>query len=593
MFNLIYNRIINLSGAIKLSYCLKTIIIVATLFLLINEGSIPSITRTIKITDIKPEIGLAYIAELQSKLLSSHENKINSQLYEVVRVPYDGSVPEYLEWSVLSGYIAQIISKRFQSLKMDSLKSIGTPNSVHDDIRQFGEGRYSIWHGYLYFSTPDGTNPITNGKSYVLTVRYYVPLTIMIILGIASIYFSVSMIWYTSTGLYHKYALARTILPSAITSIALLVIIVLTGELYYRYKIPFTEISWPSKFDKKLGFIFTPGSTIQWTNKTDFWAENKINSLGFPDREPLIPKPEDIFRILFIGDSFVEAAQVTIDKKFHVLLEERVKKESKHIIDTVAFGFSGTGQTNQLSWLENLHSEIDPDLVVLIFVANDFANNSPLLESVRNGWSPEQTPRLFYDLNESGDIIRLDINENWSKHRIPSNDTSQDPATTYAERIKFLSNTEAFRKKLDGWKFPDDFDMDFMFFTESQLPQVFEEALMLTSHTLGEYKKLAENNNWNFMLVATEGTTQNFGELYRTENPHKRVWVNELQWLRIKSIATEHNIPALNLNVKFKSYGDPSDAHFKHDSHWSETGHQWAARAIHEFLMEHPKLLQQ
>jgi len=39
-------------------------------------------------------------------------------------------------------------------------------HAMHDEIRNFGEGRYSHWGGYLYFSTSDGSDPNTNGREY-------------------------------------------------------------------------------------------------------------------------------------------------------------------------------------------------------------------------------------------------------------------------------------------------------------------------------------------------------------------------------------------------------------------------------------------
>lgn len=40
------------------------------------------------------------------------------------------------------------------------------PHSIHDDIRTLGQGRFSHWHGTLYFSTSDNTDPRTNGRVY-------------------------------------------------------------------------------------------------------------------------------------------------------------------------------------------------------------------------------------------------------------------------------------------------------------------------------------------------------------------------------------------------------------------------------------------
>lgn len=47
---------------------------------------------------------------------------------------------------------------------------LGPWRSPHDDIRQMGAGRYSHWNHELFFSTSDGSNPFTNGKTYQFVV---------------------------------------------------------------------------------------------------------------------------------------------------------------------------------------------------------------------------------------------------------------------------------------------------------------------------------------------------------------------------------------------------------------------------------------
>jgi radical SAM protein with 4Fe4S-binding SPASM domain len=40
--------------------------------------------------------------------------------------------------------------------------------AIHDEIRQLGLGRYSVWGRYLYFATADNSDPSTNGRRYEL-----------------------------------------------------------------------------------------------------------------------------------------------------------------------------------------------------------------------------------------------------------------------------------------------------------------------------------------------------------------------------------------------------------------------------------------
>ncbi|MBL9077247.1 MAG: glycosyltransferase family 39 protein [Planctomycetes bacterium] len=45
-------------------------------------------------------------------------------------------------------------------------RELGPANALHDAIRQQGGGRFSLWHGNLYFSSSDGSDPRQNGRRY-------------------------------------------------------------------------------------------------------------------------------------------------------------------------------------------------------------------------------------------------------------------------------------------------------------------------------------------------------------------------------------------------------------------------------------------
>src|SRR5689334_3400937 len=125
---------------------------------------------------------------------------------------------------------------------------------------------------------------------------------------------------------------------------------------------------------------------------------------------------------------------------------------------------SGTGQANQLPYYERNRAELAPDLVVLLFIKNDFANNSPLLEAVRHGWDPERSPRAFL----RPDCSRIGIAADWQRHVLP--------AATTAERIKLLRarSAEADRK-LTGWD--GSVDIDLAFYRTELMAPVFADAL--------------------------------------------------------------------------------------------------------------------
>jgi hypothetical protein len=86
--------------------------------------------KTERLNGIRSESGFAYTAVTNHPEISAHE------------VPSDAEVLE------------------------NGLPMSGPANSLHEDIRKKGTGRYSFWHDALYFATSDNSDPTTNGRQY-------------------------------------------------------------------------------------------------------------------------------------------------------------------------------------------------------------------------------------------------------------------------------------------------------------------------------------------------------------------------------------------------------------------------------------------
>ncbi|MGD2112598.1 MAG: hypothetical protein PVI50_04365, partial [Gammaproteobacteria bacterium] len=294
-------------------------------------------------------------------------------------------------------------------------------------------------------------------------------------------------------------------------------IFVAVAEVYLRFTVPFVATHWPARFDPRFGITFQPGEVLQWTNGVDFWTRTRANALGFLDREPPAGPAPGGCRVLFIGDSFVEAAQVPIDNKFHVVFEQLAREQIPALdIETLAFGYSGTGQANQLAFYEFFGAPLQPDVVVLVVAPNDFANNSPLLESARYGWHPLHLPRLYFAVAPDGErLSRQPIDPDWERHQLAYATAALRPLHSFfheysyfynwlfahlqarlpavaarlsgrsktgfvTARLRDIERIDGFSQAFAHWDYPDDLDMDRMFFAQDPLPPVFGQALRLS-----------------------------------------------------------------------------------------------------------------
>jgi len=420
--------------------------------------------------------------------------------------------------------------------------------------------------------------------------------------------------------------LTRNVAPGLAVFFVLLTIVAITAELYLRLTKPFIKTQWISRFDPELGFTFEPGALIRHTNYIDFWSEQRANSWGFLDDEPPPPaRKSGTCRIAFVGDSFVEAAQVSIEQKFHRLLEQSWNsKESIIQVETFALGYSGTGQANQLPWAGLIASRA-PDLVVLVFVSNDFANNNVWIEAVRNGWHPNHPPRPFI---RDGRIFGPD--PDWRQYVLPGQTGSAQAAWSvssggisgwlhrklyqksylysalnrmwvhyYYGAPAYYANVPgalAELRKLPGGEAafgdfnpPADLTLDQMF-EANRLPAAFTAALADTREAVRIWKKRAEAMGAKLAILATH-TLKAPGLPMAPQAAQARQATSGLLFSRLRQITEDEQILLID-QAEFirRSGGDFKRASFPFDGHWSEYGHRMAAGTLAEALRAYPEL---
>ena len=399
------------------------------------------------------------------------------------------------------------------------------------------------------------------------------------------------------------------IINLVITAIALGLVLA-AGEIYFRTKYPFWEdnVSVQGLFLPSVGFHYEPHTEILHTNHFDFWARNITNSLGFVDREPI--SKEQYARgchVAILGDSFVEALQVPIEDKLQVRLDKIAAKQLPALsINTTAWSHSGFGQLNQLRLYDEYVRKLNPKIVVLVFVNNDFANNTSILESLRHGWDPDHPPLLFAEKTKDK-IDFLPIDPGWENHLLPTPPTKSalktqllytlqrswfitwiiEKAALFGVlsihnnsdklklRVDLLSERPQYAHILDG-RIPEKMsEIDDMFVQEENLPPIYQDAIDYTAFALDQHKALAERDGYSLVILAT----------------HSMRAKNDNLFNHMEKLALDRGIPVIDQYQYIVDAGhNVKDAHWPHDYHWSPMGHQWAAEVLLEYIKKNPNL---
>ena len=377
----------------------------------------------------------------------------------------------------------------------------------------------------------------------------------------------------------------------------------------------------PVTVTKELGMVFAPNRETTRANGYDYHVTQVTNNFGFLDHDRKIEKEEGTFRILVLGDSYVEAVQVPIPQKFHILLENFLNAMGQpKKVECIALGFSGMGLSNQLLYYENLGKKFKPDLVIHLFIANDFWNNSPGLHGICEGWHPAKGPRFFMELDHrSGQVVDFPPVLDYYRYMIPTSpipkivdkplptDTLFSWSTLYqksratlkryfqesekavvidnliSQRIKFLRKNDPFyATKLEGWNYPDDLAPDEMFFAET-MPKIFEEAVQLTDLALKRLKTQVEKDGGTLLLASG---TFCIDPRLTGEKKGRKVSPRKL-FDRINDLAKKNNLPLLNLHEHIKKRGSLDESRWRHDAHFSPKGHRWTALTLRDYIVEH------
>ena len=152
-------------------------------------------------------------------------------------------------------------------------------------------------------------------------------------------------------------------------------------------------------FDPVLGWRLRPGARAHY-DRGEYTTDVAINSLGMRDRERSVVPSPGTFRILALGDSFVEGYTVNFGETVGQVLENALAGANCPI-EVLNAGSGGYSTDQEYLFYRETGRRLGARVVVLFFYHNDLA---PLLETSYYG----ATKPLFAYHRRSGLSLRTD-----------------------------------------------------------------------------------------------------------------------------------------------------------------------------------------
>ncbi len=330
------------------------------------------------------------------------------------------------------------------------------------------------------------------------------------------------------------------------------------------------------KYDLK-----TPGSVTQYMgylpyNVKDFEVPVRINSKGWRDAEYDEKKPDGVYRILVIGDSYVEGKEVALEKTFHKLLEKKLNATlggPNRRFEVMALSRGGIGTGIELNYLRDPGLKYSPDMVVLsVFPGNDVRENSPPLNDRYWAWfngvyrAHVVTARIHF--------LDVFLRFKWSY----LNHFLADRLCDY-----YVGHLYLFHR---GLKKEEMISNDAEVYRRGPYSELWNNAWDYTKNFLREFKgetdarhiplKVMLSHSAQVSGLNSEDLIRGGKSKYDLQKPFEILSDfldgEKIEYLNLEPILTRYE------SQTRKPY------YWRHDAHWNETGHAVVADALYDFL---------
>ncbi len=365
-----------------------------------------------------------------------------------------------------------------------------------------------------------------------------------------------------------------------------------------------------------LPFIRVPHSELGWLPAPNQVAAEEAleyqhltttNSKGLRDTHRAYEKPPGAYRIVVLGDSYMEATHVPEGEGFPQVLEALLAARNVEVIN---LGVGGYATTAAWLYLRSEGMKYEPDLVLLGFYAeNDVHGNSPELS--RLFWGEDNIryygqPYALWDSdNESFEIRAPDYERSYAGY--------QERLAAYSPRLYQL---DALRKSLTSHLFqqmrlqlytrvrPPGYDVNIHFgcylTNFSHVPEdsepgpdayqeLWDDAWAITKQQITAINDTARKQGVHFAFFNAPARIQfesRYQEAVAERFPALSLDV-DLPERRLGAFAARENIPFVDISPPFREADAAGRVvNYNHDSHWNAAGHRLAATAVVAWLDE-------
>lgn len=361
--------------------------------------------------------------------------------------------------------------------------------------------------------------------------------------------------------------------------------------------------------DESLGYSLIPN--MSGTFRKEGYSLVQINSEGFRDVEHTASKPTDVYRIAFLGDSFLEGMQVEQSELFLNYVKDGIQNcgiINDKKIEVFNFGVKGYGTAQELIVMREKVWKYSPDMVVLLMTTNnDITDNSPVFR---------HNPIPFFVYRN--DVLTLDDSFRSSNKFVFQNSAIGRWLVRLKNNLRIVQAIGeihvAIKHRYKKWKPRSsnstvsagqaaapmtELGIDSQIYKPPADPD-WKAAWSVTEGIIGRMKSEIENKGAKFLIITGSNGVQVLPKMKEREGFEKRLGVEDLYYpdKRIADFGRSNSIPVITLAPVLGDYA-AREKTYLHGfgenigyGHWNQLGHRIAGDTIAQKICQGPLLLQ-
>ncbi len=345
--------------------------------------------------------------------------------------------------------------------------------------------------------------------------------------------------------------------------------------------------------DETMGWVHSPGASVTVTDVAGHDPYTvTINSQGLPDREYAIDHPAQGFRVLVLGDSFVEGVQVAPQERAFTMLENRYQARWGDIpYEIIEMGTARYSPGQYYRAYQEQGRAYHPDVVIaMIFLGNDVAELSP---HTGHNEITGLAGRTFEYTLEDGQLVSVPLNQ-WHPPSGSSRVNASAPllrgldiwlgenSTFYKVVVRREMETQSRHQiGLEGGSIPQAalFEANYADPLYTQVWPVFDALIVAL-------RDAAQQDGAQFAVVIAPDMYAVYPDWYFEQYP----WAADQRALfdgmkterRVTALLDAQGIPYVSLTPFLQAAAPTSEAplYYRANDHWTAAGHAVVIEAL-------------